>query len=76
MYEAKVVGFRHSTGVFQGANYDNYILHVTMAPTRDDIQGQEAVQVKVPARMGYIPRVNDEIILHYGPSGLTRVEAL
>lgn len=76
MYEATVVGFRHSTGSFQGNNYDNYMVHVTMAPTRDDHQGQMVMEVKVPARMGYVPRVGDEIILHYGPNGLSRVEVM
>lgn len=74
MYEATVVGFKHNTGTYQGTPYDNYNVHVVCDSQDPEFVGQQVMEVKIRSKMNYIPRINDRIILYYGPNGLDRVE--
>lgn len=71
---ANVVGFKHNKGVYQGTPYENYNVHVVCDVDDPGFTGQRVMEVKVRAKMNYIPRVGDQLILHYGPNGLERVE--
>ena len=73
MYEATVVGFRHNKGVFNGAEYENYKVHVVCDAQVPEHVGQIVMEVKVGKKLGYQPRVGDRIELYYGPNGLERV---
>ena len=73
MYEATVVGFRHNKGTYNGVDYENYKVHVVCNAEDPDHTGQKVMEVKVPAKMKYVPRVGDLVELYYGPNGLERV---
>lgn len=76
MIEARVVGFRHSTGVYQDIPYDNYMVHVVFPSDDPDHQGEKVMEVKIRSKLNYVPRIGDYIRLVYGPSGLSRVEVV
>lgn len=71
-----VVGFRAYNGEFEGKPYSGYYVHGVTDGADRGVTGSRVMEIKVRSKMGYTPRVGDQIYITYDESGISNIEVV
>lgn len=70
----RVVGFRQYSGEFEGKPYSGYYVHGVTDGQDRGVTGERVQEIKVRSKLGYTPRVGDQIYVTYDESGISNIE--
>lgn len=70
----KVVGFRKYSGEFEGKPYSGHYVHCVTDGADKGVTGERVQEIKVKNKLGYTPRVGDQIFVTYDEYGIAGIE--